>query len=246
MTHDDAYHHHKIIGLLALISIMVRFFMVGEGDMGFASHPNWTYPSLHVHFLLNISSFQFKIPIRRINDGGRIWPVYRLHAACFAMRSMILILLYHVERQYHLKPNYNISFFIIIATMLAADASSWSVGSKYQSRSVRDLDAPPVVKFFFSYMQFNGNAGLLFGLRRSSAPFMLIFITQTTPFLATLRRKNIFTSNFGGAFIYGAMLVCSACIVQMDYLNAVPGYLPWSAPLDRLLVSSAWPLCPRF
>lgn len=221
-THEDPYHFHKVVGLLVLISIAVRFFMVGERDMGFASHPHLTYPTLMLHFLLNASSMIFKIPARRIKDGGRIWPEYRLHAAVFAIRSMVTILIYHIEREYNLAPNYDLNFAIVIGGMLAADLASWSVGSKYQSRSVRDLDSHPLAKFFFSFMQFNANAGLLFGLRRFTLPFLIIFVTQTTPFMATLRRKNIFMSNFGGAFIYGAMLFYSAVLTQMDYINASP------------------------
>ena len=222
ITHEDAFHHHKILGVLVLIIFFVRFCMVGEGDMGFASHPNWTYPTLMVHFLLNASSLQFKIPKSRIKDGGRIWPEYRLHAAVFAIRSMVTILIYKLERDYNLAPNYNLNYYIVIGGMLAADAASWSVGAKYNSRSVRDLDTHPAVKFFFSFMQFGAHAGLLFGIRRCTGPFMIIFVTQTTPFVATLRRKNIFTSNWGGAFIYGAMLASGAAIVQMEYYNAGP------------------------
>jgi hypothetical protein len=222
ITHEDAYHHHKILGVTVLIMMFVRFCMVGEGDMGFASHPNWTYPTLLVHFLLNASSLHFKIPKRRIKDGGRIWPEYRLHAAVFAIRSMVTILIYHVEKEYNLEPNYNLNYFIIIGGMLAADAASWLVGDKYNSRSVRDLDSHPAAKFFFSFIQFNANAGLLFGLRRFTLPFLIIFVTQTTPFVATLRRKNMFNSNWGGAFVYGAMLAFSAVIVQIDYINAGP------------------------
>jgi hypothetical protein len=219
-THEDPYQFHKFFGMLALISIAVRFTMVGAGDMGFASHPHLTYPTLLVHLMLNASSFIFKIPARRIKDGGRIWPEYRLHAAVFAIRSMVTILIYHLERQYNWEPNYDLNYGIILGGMLAADLASWSVGTKYNSRSVRDLDTHPAAKFFFSFMQFNANAGLLFGLRRFTLPFLIIFVTQTTPFMATLRRKHIFTSNFGGAFIYGAMLAYSAVLTQLDYFNA--------------------------
>ena len=73
ITREDAYHHHKILGILALLSMALRFGMVGQQtDMGFASHPEWTWPTLALHFALTVSSFQFKIPPKRIKDGGRI------------------------------------------------------------------------------------------------------------------------------------------------------------------------------
>jgi hypothetical protein len=81
ITHEDAYHSHKILGVLVLGIIIWRFVMVivdFDSDMGFASHPNWTFPTLLVHLALNLSSLQFKIPKQRIKDGGRIWPEYRL------------------------------------------------------------------------------------------------------------------------------------------------------------------------
>jgi hypothetical protein len=118
-----------------------------------------------------------------------------------------------------LAPNYNSNYYIVMGGMMAADIASYSVSTKYQSRSVRDLDAHPAVKFFFSYMQFNGNAGMLYGLRRCTLPFLIIFVTQTTPFVATLRRKQIFTSNMGGAMVYGGFLLYSAIYVQLDYIQ---------------------------
>jgi len=192
VTLDDAFHHHKILGILALLSMATRFalLLTPSSDMGFVSHPQWTWPTLALHLVLNLSSFQFCIPARRIRDGGRIWPEYRLHAACFALRSVACIALYHWERQYQQSPNYNFNYGILITGMLAADVSSWWVGSEYSSHSVRGLDTHPAVKFFFSFMQFNASAGILWGLRRCTLPFLIICVVQTTPFVATLRRKS--------------------------------------------------------
>jgi hypothetical protein len=223
ITKEDIFHHHKVVGILVLIMMLIRFSMVGQqSDMGFLSHPQFTLPTILLHFLLNSSSFQFHIPARRIKDGGRIWPEYRLHAAVFAIRSMITIVLYHVERMYHWSPDYNLNYLIIMGGMLAADTASYSVSPKYQSRSVRDLDAHPAVKFFFSLMQFTANAGMLYGLRRCTLPYLGIFVTQTTPFVATLRRKQVFTSDWGGALVYGAFLVVGAVFITQDYLNDGP------------------------
>lgn len=234
ITHEDAYHHHKILGVVVVLSSFARFCLAGvEGDFGFRSYPNFTFPSLLIHFLLNASSFQFKIPPRRIKDGLRIWPEYRMHSALFAYRSIVIMALYHIEKVYNLEPDYNLNFFIVIAFFMAVDIASWSVG-KFQSQSVRGVDGHPASKFFFSFMQFHATAGLLFGLRRFGLPFLMMFVVQTTPFMATLRRKNIFTTKWAGLFIYGAMLVFSGFVVRRDNLSAGPKILPFVRTIGQI------------
>ena len=44
--------------------------------------------SLLPHALLSASSLIFRIPKRRIKEGSRIWPEYRLHSIVFAYRSV--------------------------------------------------------------------------------------------------------------------------------------------------------------
>jgi hypothetical protein len=62
---------------------------------------------------------------------GSIWPEYRLHAAVFAMRSMVTILLYHYERSHFLAPNYNYNYYIAMGGMMAADVASYSVSIRF-------------------------------------------------------------------------------------------------------------------
>jgi hypothetical protein len=221
ITKEDYMHHHKVLGIIVFVMFIVRFALVGaESDMGFKSYPQYTIPTILIHFLLNASSFQFVIPKKRIKNGSRIWPEYRLHAAVFAIRSMILILYYHYEMTYQLPPNYYVNYMIQIGGMIAADLASYSVSDKYQSRSVRDLDAHPAMKFFFSYMQFNAHAGILYGLRRCTLPFMIIFVTQLTPFVATLYRKQIIhTDSVAGVILYAGFLLYGATYVQLDYIH---------------------------
>lgn len=77
VTREDAYHLHKVFGILSLLSAAVRLGLVlcygnEESDLGFRSHPEWTWPTLAAHLALGASSFQFRIPVLRIRDGGRI------------------------------------------------------------------------------------------------------------------------------------------------------------------------------
>lgn len=223
ITHEDAFHHHKILGILVLIVMLTRFAMAGkETDMGFLSHPQFTIPTLLLHTLLNVSSFHFRIPLRRIKDGTRVWPEYRMHAAIFALRSSLTILLYYFERIYHWEPNYNMNFLIVMVGLLATDLASYSVTTKYQSRSVRDVETHPLNKFAISFIQFTATAGMLFGVRRHALPYSYICVVQITPFLGTLRRKQVLTSKLLGAFLFGSVLLSSAIFVTLDYLNDDP------------------------
>ena len=174
--------------------------------MGFRSHPEYTVPTLVLHFLLTASSFIFHIPKQRIKDGTRIWPEYRMHAMCFLCRSLAVMGRYWYETKYQLPRNYDYNFIVVIATMIAADLCSASVEAKYRSQSVRDVDTPPAVKFFFSSIQFLATAAYLMGLPRYSFPFLAVMVVQLTPFLATLRRKHLIGRDVG-AFLYGVFLV---------------------------------------
>lgn len=53
------------------------------------------------------------------------------------------------------------------------------------------------------------------GMRRYSFPFLSVMVVQLTPFLGTLRRKNLISANFG-AFMYGLFLI-SSYIVSVHY-----------------------------
>lgn len=88
--------------------------------------------------------------------------------------------LYYYEQVNQIEtPLYDINFLIVMATLFAADVSSWSVGTN-RSGSIRELDTHPAVKFFFSFMQFGATSGCLYGLRRYSIMFYMAFIVQST------------------------------------------------------------------
>jgi hypothetical protein len=219
VTEEDFIHHHKILGLLCLISFAFRISNVFN-DMGFKDLPEWTIPTLTLHWMLNASSLQFKIPEKRIKDGGRIWPQYRLHAFIFTTRSVILMALYWYEQQHKLEPNYDVNLVVALLTMAAADYVTFASGDKNRSNSVRDMRMPGWLKFSFSAAQFNATTGIVFGLRSYSIPFYILFVVQTTPFVATLRRKGVFTSDIGGAVVYGLFLICGFLTQVIQYSQA--------------------------
>jgi len=223
VTHEDYPHRvfgfHKMLGIACLLHFIYRFsvaaFLV---DMGFDKSLGslaWT----GVHATLSLSSMIFRIPKKRIVEGSRIWPEYRLHSIIFACRSLACMLLIWFEQRTERPPMYEANVVIIFATLIAADIASWSVGEASRSSTIQDLDAPAWLRFFFSVMQFHATAGCLLGIRRYSTQFMYVWIIQFTAFLMTLRRKNLAPHN---ALVrtYGVMLSLGFVIATNDALSA--------------------------
>lgn len=186
---------------------------MGPTDMGFQRYPSLTLPTIILHWSLTISSFIFHIPARRIKTGDRIWPEYRLHALVFLSRSLMLCSVYYYEQYYKLPPNYDFNFVIAMLTLLMADVSSWSV--EHRSETIRGLNIHPFVQFFFSLMQFGAHSACFYGMRRYSTWFYLAMIVQVSPFLMTLRRKNLVSKTFG-VTMYGIGLVYAIGLVLYE------------------------------
>jgi hypothetical protein len=218
-THEDYMHHHKILGILCLLSFAFRICFFFSHDMAFRLYPQLTIPTILLHLLLPISSFQFKIPKRRIRDGGRIWPQYRWHSLLFALRSVLLISLYYYEENYHLTdtPLYFMNYIIQMFIMAAVEFVNYAVGPEQHSNTIREMDTSPYVKFFLSTMQFNAHAFFFLGIRSFAVPFYALVAVQMTPFIGTLRRKMIFTSNFWGQLLYISFLLGGFVIQTYHY-----------------------------
>ena len=213
-TTEDPIHLHKTLGILCLLSFTYRFSQVGA-DMGFASHPSFTIPTVILHLLLNLSSFQFRIPAKRIKEGTRIWPEYRLHSVAFLCRHLSVITLYWAEHHYQWNPNYMANLLLVLATMAAADLGSKSV--RYPSSTIRDLKAPDMVKFSFSFAQMQATANILLGFRYYySIQFSQVAVIQINPFLGTLRRKNLI-SHYTVLAIYAVLILLVTTLVMVEY-----------------------------
>ncbi|KAL1526180.1 hypothetical protein AB1Y20_014908 [Prymnesium parvum] len=222
-TKEDYPHHvfglHKLLGLGCLLHYIFRFALVPfKDDMWFSA--SWTTAAtLGMHAVLSLSSLIFKIPKKRIVEGSRIWPEYRLHSIIFACRSLACMALLWVEQRNEWAPLYWGNAAIVMSTLIAADVASWSVGEASRSSTIRDLDAPPALQFFFSVMQFHATAGCLVGVRRYSTQFVYVWIIQFTAFLMTLRRKNL-APHRPLVRIYGVMLTFGFVIATLDALSA--------------------------
>jgi len=210
---------HKTLGLFALLHFLYRFAYVGAADMRFDTSRT-TVVCLLAHALLSATSLVFRIPLKRITEGSRIWPEYRLHSIIFAYRSLACMAITYTEMKLGItQPFYAANGLVVMATLFAADFGSWYVGPAGRSSTIQDLDAPPPMRFFFSVMQFHATVGCLLGVRRFATQFIYVWIIQFTAFLMTLRRKNVAPH---GPLVatYGVMLTAGAMVSAYDHASA--------------------------
>jgi hypothetical protein len=143
-----------------------------------------------------------------------------LHSICFVTRHSLFILLYWIERHVwpHHGPFYWANAVIVFGTFIAVDMVNAT--TPYPSNSVRDLQAHPAAKYFFTVMQFNAIGNCLAGRpRRSTLHYWMIFVIQSSAFGTTLRRRNIFVGRAGQrimVFLYGTLLSVGLCLSVME------------------------------
>ena len=190
-TKEDRHFLHKMCGFYCLVHYGYRFahtefVTVGKesktmGDMGFGGVEagSWTTcASLLPHLLLSISSLIFSIPRKRISEGSRIWPEYRLHSIIFACRSLACMAVTWAEARWLQKdqaPLFVANAAIILLTMIAADMGTHVAGEGATSSTINDLSAPPALKYYFSVAQFHATASCLVGVRRFSSQFIYLW-----------------------------------------------------------------------
>jgi hypothetical protein len=202
-THEDRFNLHKLLGTSCLLNFLYRLTQTGHKDMAFgpdAASLLWVL----AHFALSTTSLFFHLPAKRIKDGSRIWPEYRLHSIIFAWRSIAGLVLLWFELKYETGPYYSGSVAIIFATMAMADMVNYAHRDNH-STTVRDMDTSPTVKYFYSFSQIHGTTYCLVGLRRWTTQYVIIWVVQFTAFMMTLRRKNIF-SHRAWIIIYAIIL----------------------------------------
>eukprot|EP00325_Prymnesiales_sp_UTEX-LB-985_P022714 CAMPEP_0174738914 /NCGR_PEP_ID=MMETSP1094-20130205/70687_1 /TAXON_ID=156173 /ORGANISM="Chrysochromulina brevifilum, Strain UTEX LB 985" /LENGTH=390 /DNA_ID=CAMNT_0015942409 /DNA_START=13 /DNA_END=1185 /DNA_ORIENTATION=- len=219
-TSEDTFNMHKTLGIACLASYIYRFAHVGSADMNFTTGP-WTLVTIALHLLLSVSSLIFRIPVKRIVGGYRIWPEYRLHSIMFAARSLAGMLLTWYELRHGLEPNYLLNVAIVLGTIVAADLSSMSMGppgTAGRSSTIQDLDAGPATRFFFSVMQFHATMGNLVGVRRFSVMFVHVWVIQFNAFLMTIRRKNL-APHSALVTTYGLMLTFGFCVACHEQIG---------------------------
>jgi hypothetical protein len=192
ITKEDPSHVHKTLGILVLISYIYRLSQctLRNNDLGFADKPYLTIPTVLLHLALNLSSFEFHIPKQRIKGGYRIWPEYRAHSLVFLCRSLALMTLFWIEREWNLPENHYWNLVIVLATMAAADYASIVYGKDYQSGFARELDVPAIVRYFFSMAQLQATSMCLLGQRRYTMQFLMVIIVQGKKTCVAYEKKD--------------------------------------------------------
>ena len=222
-TKEDVGNIHKILGISCLASFVYRYSHFGKQDCHFGRHhPFGTVIFVIHHLALNVSSFMFKLPEKRIVSGYRLWPEARLHALVFVGRSLAFMMLFYAEDVMMspdvlptTKPWHWMNLVIVLGTCAAADAiSSFQT---YPSRTIRDLEFPPLWKWFFSTVQFVATAICLVGTtpRRYTYHLNFVAVVQCNAFLMTLRRKNL-ASHTVLMYVYAGLLLVGLTLTILD------------------------------
>ena len=228
-TREDKFNVHKLCGFPVLAHYAIRIAAVPRDTKNLRFDGSLLTPAcLAVHLMLSCTSLVFHIPTKRIKEGSRIWPEFRLHSIVFACRSLACMTLVWIERRYALEPMYLVNVAIVFATLIGADVASASVD--HHSNTIRGLETSAAYKFAFSFMQFLGTTGCLVGLRAFAGQFAIVFIIQVYAFTLTLRRKNLIT-HMQTVFIYSYQLSIGGAVAQCARARQPdPRCGAWSAP----------------
>ena len=141
-TAEDPFNFHKVFGIPCLCHFLYRSVHIitrPMDDMGFDASLQ-TAGLFCMHAMLSLSSLVFRLPARRIKEGSRIWPEFRLHSIIFAMRAFSCLMLYWYERRNNVAPMYWVNVVIVFATLIAADVATHSVPPISRSNTIRGLD----------------------------------------------------------------------------------------------------------
>ena len=212
-THEDTFSAHKILGFSCLLHILVRFSLIAVATspkdlMGFGFARPETPLLIALHSLLSLTSFIFHLPPKRIKEGTRIWPEFRLHSIVFTHRVLLNMLIVWLDEAYPAPdgPRYWLNVVNVFICLAGADLATWSVPPETRSRTITGMEASAAKKAFFTLMQFFGTTRQLLGLRSYDGYFSGVFLIQIAAFTFTLRRKNLISHQVTVAY-YLAQLV---------------------------------------
>ena len=99
IIHSGLMNVHAIVGLVTLVHFFWRFgwavlWQGNRASAGFGNNLRQDAISLLLLTLPNLTSFLFhEVPTIKPKDGFTIWREYRLHAATFALRSWVMLVL---------------------------------------------------------------------------------------------------------------------------------------------------------
>jgi hypothetical protein len=211
----DVMHMHKIMGFGCLAHYGVRFYWKFKyGSMFFG--PNDISPLIHLG--LSLSSFIFKVPIKRFLNKTIIWKELQLHNIIFTSRSIFII--YH--SLYF--TNNNIYFYltklgIILSHHYLADiVSNKFINNDFTTtRYIRGDYGNHVIKKFYAISQIIATTNLLL-ITNPDSSFTIMFPIQLSAFLMTLVRKGIISNNLWHIF-YTSSLILPFILFNKNIIN---------------------------
>jgi hypothetical protein len=213
MTKEDPYHIHKMLGILSIGHFSFRYYHLMYQSMHFDT--DYDISLLSIHFLLSVTSFQFKIPSTRNRIGPMIYPEFRLHNFLFSCRSIFCTLFFY----YKLPILCNI--LISYATMIGADIVTLFYKDGTTIRNMQFDNVPEknkqAITLFNSKMQV---CATLYMIGNIDSAFSPLFAIQFSSFLMTLVRKNIIKTNHWHV-LYGLSLMINGLVyysLRLDFI----------------------------
>jgi hypothetical protein len=194
-TIEDREHIHKLFGLFCLIHFCYRYYLLFlHRDMFLENQAGVL--CITAHGILSLSSLQFHIPSVRNPKKPMIYPEFRLHSICFALRSVICCYLHYFQFHYAYK------IAVCFATMGAADVITYTMNKNNLKNGSTMQNMPfdenistkkrKQITLSNSYCQIGATN---FMLHDMNTAFSCIFAIQLAAFLMTLVRKGIISSN---------------------------------------------------
>ena len=230
ITKHDYFHAHKIMGAVALAHFTYQYsHLLWNGT--FHLTPQLMHWMLPLHSALSLSSLLFRIPQIRNPVSPMIYPEFRLHSICFALRSILCCYMH----MYNIHTIYKIG--VCFAVMAAADiATHYTQTHTNAHTTMRNM---PFVKTMSKYdqrtvthMQSSMQVGAtLFMLGNIDTAFAPLCAIQLAAFLMTLVRKNILTSTQWHQIYSISLLVNGMC-----YYSVPPGWTLLQVALFYLFI----------
>ena len=212
-TREDAYNIHKTLGIACFLNFVYRYthFFI-YGNMGLENSA-WT---LVMHGALSCSSLLFHISATRNPVKPIIYPEFRMHSILFAMRSVVVCVLYY----------YNFHYTYMIGTCYAILFLSEFITKLYNKENKHGttmrnmqfgenvtIDQRKHITNMHSIMQIAATFFMLGNINTAFSPIMPI---QISAFLMTLVKKGIITTNLL-QFVYAVTLFMNYFLI-----NTVP------------------------
>ncbi len=224
-THEDGrfFHAHKVFGLSALATFA---YWTVWGDIG----KSCPWPTIFIHLMLHVTSFEFILSPRRNRVYNIIWPEMRWHTFLFGARSLVAVALIYLGAPGWMK------MANAFATMVLADVVTRFLGpgagqvggevgkqgEPLASTTMRGNPFPEwvgprmrkLLNTFYSMSQAGGTLLIMTSCSMSNVYFVL-FPIQTAPFLMTLERKGLIRQ-LEWHLAYGASLVAVIVHVTLN------------------------------